>query len=91
MRGQPALPCPRARARRPGRPTYKVDVYRAIVAAWKALPDVIVCASTSGRVFGEFEQRAEVLDLDGELKPGSRLVDARVAQFSEAGVRQRSR
>ena len=53
-----------------GRPTYKVDVY-AIVAAARALPDVIVCASTSGRVFGEFEQRADVLDLDGELKPAS--------------------
>ena len=55
-----------------GRPTYKVDVYREIVAAVRErCPDVIVCASTSGRVFGEFEQRAEVLDLDGELKPGS--------------------
>ena len=53
-----------------GRPTYKVEVYRGIVAAVRErCPDVIVCASTSGRVFGEFEQRAEVLDLDGELKP----------------------
>jgi uncharacterized protein (DUF849 family) len=30
---------------------------------------VIVCVSTSGRVFKSFEQRAEALDLDGELRP----------------------
>ena len=32
-------------------------------------PDAIVCVSTSGRLFKSFEQRSEVLDLDGELKP----------------------
>ena len=32
-------------------------------------PDVIVCVSTSGRTFGELEQRAAVLDLEGDLKP----------------------
>jgi 3-keto-5-aminohexanoate cleavage enzyme len=30
---------------------------------------VVVCVSTSGRVFREFEQRAEALALDGDLRP----------------------
>jgi len=52
------------------RPTYRLDVYREVVAAVRErCPDVIVCVSTSGRVFGEFEQRAEALSLDGVLKP----------------------
>lgn len=53
-----------------GAPTYRADVYREIVAGIRERrPDAIVCVSTSGRVFKELEQRAEVLDLDGELKP----------------------
>ena len=53
-----------------GRPTYRLDVYREIVARIRERrPDAIVCVSTSGRVFRELEQRAEVLDLDGDLKP----------------------
>jgi 3-keto-5-aminohexanoate cleavage enzyme len=35
----------------------------------KRCPGIIVCASTSGRTFGEFEQRADVLALEGEAKP----------------------
>jgi uncharacterized protein (DUF849 family) len=53
-----------------GRPTYRASVYAEIIAAVRErCPDVIVCVSTSGRVFRSVEQRAEVLDLDGELKP----------------------
>jgi uncharacterized protein (DUF849 family) len=53
-----------------GRPTYRLDVYREIVTRIRERrPDAIVCVSTSGRVFKELEQRAEVLDLDGDLKP----------------------
>jgi 3-oxoadipate:acetyl-CoA acetyltransferase len=53
-----------------GRPTYRADVYAEIIAAVRErCPDMIVCVSTSGRVFRSIEQRAEVLDLDGELKP----------------------
>jgi len=32
-------------------------------------PAVIVCVSTSGRMWSELERRAEVLDLEGELRP----------------------
>ena len=53
-----------------GRPTWSADVYAEIVRrVRKRCPDVIVCVSTSGRLWSEFEKRAEVLDLDGPLKP----------------------
>ena len=53
-----------------GRPTWRPDVFRRIVAAVRErCPDVIVCVSTSGRVFSDLEQRAAVLDLDGDEKP----------------------
>lgn len=53
-----------------GLPTYRLDVYRDVVAAVKErCPDVVVCVSTSGRTFKTFEERSAVLDLDGELRP----------------------
>jgi 3-keto-5-aminohexanoate cleavage enzyme len=53
-----------------GKPTYREDVYREIIAKVRGrCPDAVICVSTSGRVFRSFEQRAEVLDLDGSVKP----------------------
>ena len=53
-----------------GNATYRADVYAEIVAKVRErCPDVIVCVSTSGRVFKTFEERSAVLDLDGDLKP----------------------
>ncbi len=53
-----------------GTPTYRLEVYREIVGAVRqSCPDSIVCVSTSGRMFKTFEERAEVLDLSGDLKP----------------------
>lgn len=53
-----------------GRPTYRKETYAEIIAAIRErCPDVILCVSTSGRVFRSLEERAEVLDLDGDLKP----------------------
>ena len=53
-----------------GRPTWRPDAYRRVIAVVRErVPDAIVCVSTSGRVFGELEQRAAVLDLDGDEKP----------------------
>jgi uncharacterized protein (DUF849 family) len=53
-----------------GRPSYRADVYREIVEkVRRASPDVIVCVSTSGRVFKTFEERSQVLGLDGAAKP----------------------
>ncbi len=47
-----------------GSPTYKKEVFEKIFREIrKKCPDIIICASTSGRVFSEIEQRTEVLDL----------------------------
>jgi uncharacterized protein (DUF849 family) len=51
-------------------PTYRSDVYRDIITKVRSkCPDAIICVSTSGRVFRSFEQRSEVLNLDGNVKP----------------------
>lgn len=53
-----------------GEATYRLDVFREIVAKVRArCPDAILCVTTSGRVFKSFEERSEVLDLQGDLKP----------------------
>lgn len=53
-----------------GVPTYRADVYREIISKVRRVcPDVIICVSTSGRTFKRFEERAAVLDLDGDEKP----------------------
>jgi 3-keto-5-aminohexanoate cleavage enzyme len=53
-----------------GRPTYRRDVYAEVVSRVRErCPDAIVCVSTSGRTFKTFEERSEVLDLDGDVKP----------------------
>lgn len=45
-------------------PTYKKSVYQKIIeGVRKHCPDLIVCASTSGRDFPEFEKRSEVIEL----------------------------
>lgn len=53
-----------------GRPTYRGDTYAEIIGAVRArTPSAIICVSTSGRTFKTFDERSEVLELDGELKP----------------------
>ena len=55
---------------REGRPTYRSDVYREIIAEVRVnCPDAIICVSTSGRAFKSFQQRSEVLGLGGDEKP----------------------
>lgn len=51
-------------------PTYKSEVFAKMIdGIRKHSPDVIICVTTSGRSYNVFEKRAEVLDLDGDLKP----------------------
>jgi uncharacterized protein (DUF849 family) len=51
-------------------PTYKKEVYGAIIEGIrKYAPNLVLCVSLSGRTFNKFEERSEVLDLDGVLKP----------------------
>ena len=53
-----------------GEPTYKKEVYADIVRGIrKEHPELILCVSTSGRSFNEFEKRSECLTLTGDLKP----------------------
>ncbi len=53
-----------------GRPTYLRERYREIILAVRSrCPDTILCVSTSGRTYKEFDQRSAVLDLDGDAKP----------------------
>lgn len=50
--------------------TYKKDIFSDMITGIRArCPDVIVCASTSGRVHNTFEKRSQVLELEGDAKP----------------------
>jgi len=53
-----------------GVPTYKKEVYSEIISGIrKENKYLVLCVSTSGRNFSEFEKRSECLELSGELKP----------------------
>lgn len=59
-----------ARDERTGEPSYKAGVYEKIIAGIRSFSkDLVICVSLSGRNFKEFEQRAQVLQLDGDVKP----------------------
>lgn len=59
-----------AREEATGEPTYRAQVYERIIAGIRAFSgDLVICVSLSGRTFSEFEQRSEVLHLDGNVKP----------------------
>ncbi len=51
-----------------GNPTYKKEVYAEIFSAIRRkCPDIIICASTSGRADRSLEHRAEVLELKPDM------------------------
>jgi uncharacterized protein (DUF849 family) len=53
-----------------GEPDYRRQRYAEIVGAVRrAVPDAVVSVSTSGRVHGRFDERSDVLNLDGDLTP----------------------
>lgn len=53
-----------------GQPTYKKEIYYEIMTRIrKECPELLICASTSGRVYKEFSQRAEVLAPGPGCKP----------------------
>lgn len=59
-----------ARNPKTGRPSYKAEIYAEIISGIREFaPDLILCVSLSGRDFRELRQRAEPLELDGEVKP----------------------
>ena len=53
-----------------GVPTYKKEVFAKIIAGIKDNDEnMVIIVSTSGRTYQEFDQRSEVLDLEGDVKP----------------------
>ncbi|HXK62480.1 MAG TPA: GNAT family N-acetyltransferase, partial [Acidobacteriota bacterium] len=53
-----------------GKPTWDARVYERIFRGIRReRPELICCASTSGRLWSDFERRSEVLYLDGPAKP----------------------
>jgi 3-keto-5-aminohexanoate cleavage enzyme len=53
-----------------GIPTFKKDIYERIIKGIRREnKGLILCVSTSGRLFPEYGQRSECLDLDSEVKP----------------------
>jgi uncharacterized protein (DUF849 family) len=51
-------------------PTHDPAIFAEIVAKVRtSCSDAIVCVTTSGRRYPDFERRSQVLELDGELKP----------------------
>ncbi len=59
-----------AREPETGIPTYRKEIYAEIIGGIRRQnPDLIICVSTSGRDFNEFNKRSEVLELKDKLKP----------------------
>src|SRR3989338_6937868 len=59
-----------ARDPKDGLPTFEKDIYADIIRGIRAKnKDLVICVSTSGRNFPEFEKRSACLDLTGGLKP----------------------
>lgn len=53
-----------------GLPTYKKEIYADIInGIRKKNKTLVLCVSTSGRFWNEFDKRSEVMDLEGDLKP----------------------
>jgi uncharacterized protein (DUF849 family) len=51
-------------------PTYKKEIFAQIFEGIrKQCPEIIICATTSGRNYNIFEKRSQVLELTGNLKP----------------------
>lgn len=51
-----------------GEPTYKASVYQKIIEGLRQhCPDLVLCASLSGRLWNEFEKRSEVLELKPDM------------------------
>lgn len=53
-----------------GAPTWRREVFEQIIERIKRFDDeLVICVTTSGRNISDVERRAEVLDIDGDLKP----------------------
>jgi len=51
-------------------PAYQKEFFREMITAIRhKCPRLVICVSTSGRLFNEFEKRADCLDLRGDARP----------------------
>lgn len=51
-------------------PIYHKEVFAGIIREIKKkVPAAVICVTTSGRLYRSFEERGDVLDLDGDVKP----------------------
>jgi uncharacterized protein (DUF849 family) len=68
-----------------GETTYLRDVYAEIIRGIRKVDkDIVICVSTSGRNFNEFEKRSDVLDLEGDLKPDMASLTLSSLNFNKA-------
>jgi uncharacterized protein (DUF849 family) len=59
-----------ARDPKTGEPTYRKEIFQKIIEGIRKHDrQVILSVTTSGRTYGEFEERSQCLDLEGPLKP----------------------
>lgn len=59
-----------ARNKDTGLPSSKKEDYAPIIAGIRAFSkELVICVSTSGRLYPDYEKRADVLSLSGDLKP----------------------
>lgn len=59
-----------ARDQKTGEPTFEKEIYAEMISGIRRKnKDLVICVSTSGRNFPEFEKRSECLDLTGDCKP----------------------
>ena len=53
-----------------GRPTWRKDVYAEFIPRIReAVPDLVICVTTSGRNYPEVEKRGEALTMEGDCAP----------------------
>lgn len=53
-----------------GAPTYRAEIYEPMILGIRDhFPEAVIGVSCSGRTFGEFDRRSEVLDLSGRARP----------------------
>jgi 3-keto-5-aminohexanoate cleavage enzyme len=65
-------------------PTYRKEIYGRIISGIRSFSkDLIIGVSLSGRTFKTFEERAEALQLDGDLKPDMGSLTLSSLNFNE--------
>jgi 3-keto-5-aminohexanoate cleavage enzyme len=53
-----------------GEPAWQKDYYSEIISRIRPhSPELVICVTTSGRIEGSLARRADVLELDGDVKP----------------------